>query len=587
MPVRRMLLLAPFRLRMRVLRSVERRIVNRLPRQRRLPALRRITPIVEPGAPIPARTPAQLRKAALDQVVTALRAVGVPYLRIPVAEPGRAGIAVAADDRAAVLAVLGGWEQLREVHVAPPAARRDTAGVLAVSRNDGSRGDHRYGCDIEFWTRRGDTLVAPRPNPVADEVPADGPAVLVPEAVFSPFADAADGSAYPTRPVFAAVAPDRVRFPVDAVYTWVDGSDPAWQARRAAAAPEHTGPQTANDSRYVANDELRHSLRSVHAYAPWLRRIFIVTDDQVPGWLDTADDRVTVVSHREIFGTDGVLPTFNSQAIESRLHHIPGLAEHFLYLNDDVFFARPTTPEMFFTSGGLTRFFPSPGALMGSGERTGDDLPVNAAGKNTRTLIERTFGVRVTRKMRHTPHPCRRSVLAELAERFPAEVAATARHQFRHPEDVALPSSLVHFWAWLTGRGVPSPIGYHYLDLAEPETPIRLAKLLRLRNVDVFCLNDTDADEATAAEQAALLREFLPAYFPVRSPYELTGPDADRPTYAAAHVEVARQPSRAAAIAPPPLQLQSRQKARNGPRPAAPGHAPAPAQKSSEPTLRP
>ncbi|GAA0801108.1 stealth family protein [Spirilliplanes yamanashiensis] len=580
MPVRRILLLAPFKLRMRALRSVERRIISRLPKDRRLPALRRITPITG-DAPRPTGVPAAVRKHNLDRVVTALDAVGVPCLRIPAADPRRTAVAVQAGDRAAVLAVLAGWERLGGVQV-ESAKRREDAAVISVSWDDAA-----YACDVEFWAERGDTFVAPRPNPVADEIPAEEQAVMVPEAVFSPFADATDTSTYRTRPVFATVAPERVRFPVDAVYTWVDGSDPAWRARRAAAQPETAGPQSANASRYASHDELRHSLRSLHAYAPWIRRVFIVTDDQVPGWLDTSHEQITVVSHREIFGGEGVLPTFNSQAIESRLHHIPGLAEHFLYLNDDVFFGRPTTPEMFFTSGGLTRFFPSPGAQMGSGPRTDDDLPVNAAGKNSRTIIERTFGVRVTRKMRHTPHPSRRSVLAELEQRFPAEVAATASHQFRHPADLALPSSLQHFWAWLTGRGVPSDIGYHYLDLAEPETPIRLAKLLRHRNVDVFCLNDTDADPATAREQAAMLREFLPAYFPAPSPYELTGPEAARPTYAPAHVEVGRQPSRAgtgaATGAPvrPVLQTQQREKARNAARPAAP------AQKATEPTLHP
>jgi hypothetical protein len=589
-PVRRILLLVPFKLRMRVLRSVERRIVNRLPRQRRLEALRRITPIAPRPAHATTDSPASVRKHNLDRVTTALEAVGIPYLRIPAACAGRTAIAVQDGDRAAVLAVLSGWERIGGVRVAVELPRGRprpaeatvlsvcwpaTAGTLALGEE--------YACDIEFWTTRGDTFVAPRPNPVADEVPADDPTVSVPEAVFSAFTSSRDTTAYPTRPVFATVAPDRVRFPVDVVYTWVDGGDPAWRARKAAALGTGQTPgQHANDSRYASNDELRHSLRSLHAFAPWVRRIFIVTDDQVPGWLDTAHEQITVVSHREIFGGEGVLPTFNSQAIESRLHHIPGLAEHFLYLNDDVFFGRPVTPDMFFTSGGLTRFFPSPTALMGSGPRTDDDLPVNAAAKNSRTLIERTFGVRVTRKMRHTPHPCRRSVLAELEQRFPAEVAATARHQVRHPEDLALPSSLHHFWAWLTGRGVPSPIGYHYLDLGEPETPIRLAKLLRHRNVDVFCLNDTDATPAIAHQQAELLREFLPAYFPFASPYELTGPEAARPTYALTTAEVTRQPSRAPAPARRQPVTSHREKARN-----ARGAAPAQKTGATEPTAHP
>ena len=228
MPVRRLMLLIPFKLRMRVLQSVERRIITRLPRERRLPALRRITPIAD-GAPAPGHSPAAVRKHNLDRVASALEAVGVAYLRIPVAAAGRTAVAVEAGDREAVLAVLAGWDRLggAEIKVELPrgARRRADATVLSVCW-PATAGDlrlgHEYACDIEFWTTRGDTFVAPRPNPIADEVPADEPAVRVPEAVFGAFADARDTSTYPTRPVFATVPPERVRFPVDVVYTYLD-----------------------------------------------------------------------------------------------------------------------------------------------------------------------------------------------------------------------------------------------------------------------------------------------------------------------------------------------------------------------------
>jgi hypothetical protein len=54
-----------------------------------------------------------------------------------------------------------------------------------------------------------------------------------------------------------------------------------------------------------------------------------------------------------------------------------------------------------------------------------------------------------------------------------------------------------------------------------------MARVLRNRNLDAFCLNDTDCDAATAAVQASLLAEFLPAYLPFASPYELTTPRAN------------------------------------------------------------
>jgi hypothetical protein len=351
---------------------------------------------------------------------------------------------------------------------------------------------------------------------------------MAPEPVFGPFSSPADTTAYRTRQVFTLPDPERITFPIDAVYTWVDGSDPAWLARKAQALGDNAwlagvNAQSANDSRFICRDELRYSLRSLHCFAPWIRRIFLVTDDQVPPWLDVDDERITLVSHREVFGDTGVLPTFNSQAIESRLHRIEGLSEHFLYLNDDVFFGRPVTPDLFFTPGGLSRFFPS-AALVDSAPRSPADPPVNSAGKNNRQLIREAFGRVLTRKMMHTPHPSRRSVITEIEERFAEHVEATAAHQFRHPDDIALLSSLQQYYAYLTGRAVIGSIRYIYADLADPQTPFRLARALHSRSLDVFCLNDTVSDDAVAAEQAGLLAEFLPAYLPFVSPFELDHP---------------------------------------------------------------
>ena len=146
---------------------------------------------------------------------------------------------------------------------------------------------------------------------------------------------------------------------------------------------------------------------------------------------------------------------------------------------------------------------------------------MNSAAKNNRRLIQETFGRVLTRKMMHTPHPCRRSVITEIEERFAQDVAATASHQFRHPDDISLLSSLQQYYAYLTGRAAPGEIRYMYADLADPAAPFKMTRVLRNRHLDAFCLNDTDADAGVAAEQEALLADFLPAYLPFTAPFEL------------------------------------------------------------------
>lgn len=110
-------------------------------------------------------------------------------------------------------------------------------------------------------------------------------------------------------------------------------------------------------SRFQDNEELRYSLRSVWKFAPWVRNIYIVTNGQIPAWLNVQHPRIHLIPHETIFANMTHLPTFSSPAIEANLHRIPGLSEHFLYLNDDVMFGRPITPSDFYTQGNGQRVY--------------------------------------------------------------------------------------------------------------------------------------------------------------------------------------------------------------------------------------
>ena len=110
-------------------------------------------------------------------------------------------------------------------------------------------------------------------------------------------------------------------------------------------------------SRFEDNDELRYSLRSVEKHAPWVRHVFIVTNGQIPSWLNLDNERVTVVSHSDIFLNKSHLPTFSSPAIESHLHRIPGLSDWFIYMNDDVLFGRDVWPDDFVAASGAQKVY--------------------------------------------------------------------------------------------------------------------------------------------------------------------------------------------------------------------------------------
>lgn len=139
---------------------------------------------------------------------------------------------------------------------------------------------------------------------------------------------------------------------IDLVYLWVDGSDPEWQKKkRAFTGIISDDSETNNIGRYINNDELKYSMRSVVKHAPWIRKIYIVTDGQKPEWLNIHHEKIQLVDHQEIMPLK-ILPCFNAMVIEYFLYKIPGLSEHFLFANDDMFFNADLSPDYFFARDG-------------------------------------------------------------------------------------------------------------------------------------------------------------------------------------------------------------------------------------------
>lgn len=476
----------------------------------------------------------RVRQTNLDLVVSLLEQMNVDYFLVKTGWAVRHSIGVESSNRTRLLTTLVDKLRDQPVYVSAPPSERQPDGVLVadlqVDRFSSSpvvrvgqvytsgQGrlvlGHLHGCDVEFWDKKDDgSLVAPRANSVAATLPADR----------SRATTVIRDRSYPTVDAFTTANVGEVRFPIDVVYTWVDGEDPEWRRTKEhhlqLAGKGSLNVQAANSARFLSRDELMYSLRSLNLYADWVRTIYLVTADQVPSWLDTSNTRIKLVRHSDIFADAGCLPTFNSHAIESRLHHIDGLSEHYLYLNDDVFFGRLVSPELFFHGNGLTKFFMSKAQLdLGAPDLI--EPPVMSAAKNNRSLIREAFDLSITQKMKHIPHAQQRSVLFEMESRFSEQFAQTSANRFRSHSDLSIASALHHYYAYATGRAVPGAIRYAYSDVSDPYTANRLQKLLWVRDSDVICLNDTDLDGVDAAQQADLLRDFLETYYPVPSEFE-------------------------------------------------------------------
>ncbi|MGW7746494.1 stealth conserved region 3 domain-containing protein [Streptomyces chartreusis] len=501
---------------------------------------------------------AEAAAANLGLVVAALEQAGVPYFLVP-ASRIRHTVGVNTVDRERLLATLEQQNAGKAVFIGRPlpggklknpALFMDgvlptplrTAPVLRIGENHlGPAGQLLAGpelaCDVEFWDdgahllasddgpRRlakvqpqasedvfAESLVAPRNNGITDVLPA---------AEQQPVAVRVGERELPSFVPLTLPTVNDVTFPVDIVYTWVDGEEPQMRDKRARhqehGIAEILAKET-NASRYTSHDELKYSLRSLAMYADFVRHIYLVTDGQKPHWLDESAPGITVVDHRDIF-PDGVLPVFNSHAIETRLHHIPGLSEHYLYFNDDVFVGRRVTAEHFFHGSGLMKVPVSP-LKIGVGKPHAEETATNSANKNVRRLLLEKFGRMTTNNFMHTPLPQQRETLQTLEELFREDIARTTASRFRSPQDLAMTAPLLYQYALMTGRGVPGKYSFRYVNISRPDAEGRLADLRRNRRFDFFCLNDVDVPPEERERVGVRMNEFLEDYFPFASPFE-------------------------------------------------------------------
>ncbi len=326
---------------------------------------------------------------------------------------------------------------------------------------------------------------------------------------------------------------------IDVVYTWVDGADPMWfqkksaRVKLAASNLNVCSKSGLSNSRFHNRDELKYSLRSLDMFTQFVRKIFIVTDDQVPVWLDTNHPKIQIVDHRDIFPIKSHLPTFNSHAIEANLHRIEGLSEKFIYLNDDVALSSDLIESDFFDDQDRMLVYFDHRKVQRFAWWFGYNAPVNAAARNNSRLLNSLSYDRIDFRLDHAPYVLRKSIYEELWELFPNELERTSGNPFRHPADLSTASSLVQHYALATNRAVKGPpnsstyIKIKRFPFSAPLTALRLSGYKALSNKDkkFFSINDAGQLDNSRITQNAIAN-FLEHKFPFPSPFELRKHDA-------------------------------------------------------------
>lgn len=307
---------------------------------------------------------------------------------------------------------------------------------------------------------------------------------------------------------------------IDIVYLWVNGNDPQWRAKRRACIGEPEGKSDVNcKGRYADNDELKYSLRSVEKYAPWIRRFFIVTDNQVPEWLDTSNERIRIVDHTEIMPAES-LPCFSSTLIEHFICRIPGLSEHFLFANDDTFINKPVTPDTFFAEDGLPviRFIRSPlRDLYLSFRKKVLGIPLGnyiQIVRNSAELVKKRYGIYYHGRAHHNIDAYLKSDYLHTGEIFGQEIKGMLYNHVRSVNDIH--RSIYAYTALSEHRG--------HLCYVNQRTSFRFliyngSHYGKLRRYDpvFFCMNDSEY--ATDSDRQRMTA-FLAKRFPEKSRFE-------------------------------------------------------------------
>lgn len=218
---------------------------------------------------------------------------------------------------------------------------------------------------------------------------------------------------------------------IDAVYLWCDGNDPAFRERKNYYVKDAiVDDKTAGEQRFADNDELKYSLRSLEKYAPWINHVYIVTDRQIPHWLNLDYEKVTIVDHSEIMPRE-IIPLFNSVIIEYFLPFVPNLSEKFLYINDDMFFGAPVTPDYFFHGD-------KPIVRL----RRSKSLPhkkdqLSASIRMSLKLLEKTYHKLNWYRMHHNVDAYTKTAFKDTLQRYHDSFSITYPNRFRMPNDVS------------------------------------------------------------------------------------------------------------------------------------------------------
>lgn len=337
---------------------------------------------------------------------------------------------------------------------------------------------------------------------------------------------------------------------IDFVVTWLDSNDPEWQKEYIKYKSEYTRTAYTFAARYRDWDLFCYWFRAVENYAPWVNKVFLVTNGKFPDWINENHPKLVLVKHSDYIPAE-YLPTFNSHTIELHMNKIPGLSEHFVYFNDDCYLNAPVTPEYYFRKGMPcdcnaetilipTKYSKENGFFINFIKQT--CIAVLNGHFSRRQVVKgnlwKWIGLHVSTlsrlitlcmtihphgrflgfEDRHYEQPFLKSVIDEAWEEEP-DMLSKSCSRFR--EDVNVSPYLFRYWQFATNRFYPTKLNHGAKYVIMPEQIAMILKTLKNKRIWSLCANDTTrCSEEEFEKLKSLVQEAFNNKFPEKSDYE-------------------------------------------------------------------
>lgn len=326
---------------------------------------------------------------------------------------------------------------------------------------------------------------------------------------------------------------------IDFVLTWVDGNDPEWQKEKQKYQSNKHGDKRI--IRFRDWDNLHYWFRAVEQFAPWVNRIHFVTWGHIPEWLNVNHPKINIVKHSD-FLPEEYTPSFSPRPMELNFHRIKGIADQFVYFNDDMFITKPVKKEDFFKNGlPVDVAIPYPCYSVnkvGAGAIISNNLEIINTHFNKKKSIRRNLLKWYNLKYKkhiisqfamlpynnftgllstHIPHSYLKSTYEKVWEHEEKILDHTSRTKFRNKSNVN--QWVMRYWQLASGNFMPRDISDGKNFMLEDDSREAL-KAIENQKYKLLCLNDT-IDILDFDGLKKNIQESFNSILPTKSMYEI------------------------------------------------------------------